>query len=254
MDNNNEYFEEEVIEAEYVEPKKKDWLLPVSILIAGVMISGSLIYMVGSNSSGQKQKSQTIVLGDNPPPSPSGELPPVGGRDVILGDAKAPVTLIEYGDYQCPFCGRFFHEVEPPLRDEYIKTGKVKMVFRNFQFLGPESIASGAAAECAKDQSKFWAYRDAIYTAETADGHENSGNLNRDLFLMLAQNAGLDMTTFTSCLDSNKYAERVNKDTADGQTLGVNSTPTVYINGEKVIGAQPYSVFKNVIDIALQKK
>lgn len=248
----NEYFEEEVVEAEAPQPKKRDWLLPASILFAGVMIAGSLIYAVGSKSSGQKPS--TITLGDNSPSAASGELPPVGNRDAVLGDAKAPVTFIEYGDYQCPFCGRFFHQVEPSLREEYIKTGKVKMVYRNFQFLGPESIAAGAAAECAKDQSKFWAYHDEIYKAETADGQENSGNLNRGLFLMLAQNVGLDMTAFTSCLDSNRYAEQVKKDTADAQTLGVNSTPTNYINGQQVLGAQPYSVFKNVIDIALQKK
>ncbi len=218
------------------QPKSGGWLLPVSIVIAGLMIAGS-VYYVGRQSVAQK-------------PSTTSD----GNRDAVLGNLEAPVTFIEYGDYQCPFCGRFFHQVEPPLREEYIKTGKVKMVFRNFQILGDESTAAGAASECAKDQGKFWQYHDALYTAETADGKENNGNLNRDLFLMLGQNLGLDMTSFTACLDANKYGDLVIKETNAGKTMGLDGTPTSFINGEKVAGSQPYSVFKTVIDIALQKK
>lgn len=249
----NDYFEQDNVEVEEPQPKKGSWLLPISILIAGVMIAGSLIYSVGKQSVAQKS-SATSDGGNAVSAAKYGELPPLGGRDAILGNPEAPVTFIEYGDYQCPFCGRFFKQVEPRLRDEYIKTSKIKMVFRNFQILGQESDAAGAASECAKDQGKFWAYHDELYKAETADGRENNGNLNRDLFLMLAQNAGLDMTAFVSCLDSNKYIELVKKETADGQAMGLTGTPTSYINGEQVVGAQPYSVFKSVIDIALQKK
>lgn len=247
-----EYFEQENIESQE-QPKRGNWLLPISILIAGIMIAGSLIYSVGKQSVTQKSAA-TGDSGNTVSSAKYGEVPPLGGRDAVLGNPEAPVTFIEYGDYQCPFCGRFFHQVEPKLRDEYIKTSKVKMVFRNFQILGQESTNAAAASECAKDQGKFWAYHDELYKAETAEGQENSGNLNRDLFLMLAQNAGLDMTSFTSCLDSNKYVELVKQETANGQAMGLNGTPTSYINGEQVVGAQPYSVFKNVIDIALQKK
>jgi protein-disulfide isomerase len=117
---------------------------------------------------------------------------PIGPRDVILGDPNAPVTFIEYGDYQCPFCARFFTDVEPLIKDQYVKTGKVKMIFRSYPFLGNESVLAAQAAECAKDQGKFWEYHDALYTAESQDAHENNGNLNRDLFLTLAQNLHLD--------------------------------------------------------------
>jgi protein-disulfide isomerase len=114
--------------------------------------------------------------------------------DVVLGDPNAKVTLVEYGDYQCPFCGRFFSEVEPLIRQNYIQTGKVNMIFRNFEFLGPESEASAEASECAKDQGKFWEYHDALYSAKVADtaGGENDGSLNRDLFLKIANNLGLN--------------------------------------------------------------
>lgn len=119
------------------------------------------------------------------------KAPDISGRDVVLGEQNAPVTLIEYGDYQCPFCARYFMEVEPLLREEYIKTGKVKMVFRNYPFLGPESVSAAEAAECAKDQGQFWAFHDALYNAEHQDGREHNGNLNNDLFFKLAKDLKL---------------------------------------------------------------
>ncbi len=231
----------------------KDFFLPTSILIAGVLIAGSVIYTAGKKSGNPATQP---ITGTNPPAASANlaEALKTGGRDVVLGDANAPVTFIEYGDYQCPFCGRFFTQVEPQLRDEYIKTGKVKMVYRNFQFLGTESTNAGAAAECAKDQSKFWVYHDELYRAEVADGQENNGNLNRNLFISLAKNAGFDVNAFTSCYDSNKYVDQVKKDTAAAQAIGVNSTPTNYVNGQTVIGAQPYAAFKAAIDAALATK
>ncbi len=239
-----------------LEQKSNNNFLAISILIAGILISGSVIYAsrrgnppqggaLAQNSNSQTQTAQT-------------SLPPVGGRDVVLGDPNAPVTLIEYGDYQCPFCGRMFTQVEPQLRADYINTGKVKMVYRNFQFLGQESVAAGEAAECAADQNKFWDYRDALYVAKVKDastgGSENDGFFRRAELLKLAQQVGLDIPGFTTCIDSNKYANQVEKDKNDALAIGVNSTPTSYVNGQQILGAQPYSAFKTVIDLALQKK
>ncbi len=248
----HEQKEEQIVEEK--SRQSNSFMLSASILIAGVLIAGSVIYSAGKSTGGSAP--QQVAVGNNQP-TPSANLAEalkIGGRDVILGDQNAPVTLIEYGDYQCPFCGRMFSQVEPQLRDEYIKIGKVKMVFRNFQFLGQESTNAGAAAECAKDQGKFWAYHDELYKAEIADGKENSGNLNRTLFVSLAGKAGLDVNAFTSCYDGNKHVSQVQKDRDAASAIGVNSTPTSYINGQLVQGAQPYSVFKSVIDIALQKK
>jgi len=230
----------------------KNNTLPVSILVAAVLISGSIIYAVGVfNSGGRAGKTSADLKSAAADQALKQEISP---RDVVLGDPKAPVTLIEYGDYQCPFCGKFFKDVEPPLRENYIKTGKVKMVFRNFQFLGPESTNAAEAAECAKDQGKFWTYHDALYAAELKDGEENNGNLKKELFIALAKSAGLDINAFTSCYDSGKYAAQVQKDTEDGQALGVNSTPTTFINGEKTQGALPYSQFQTIIENALKVK
>jgi len=227
-------------------------LLPASILLAAIIIAGSIVYLVSSRNQPTQQANAPSAT--STAQAPNAKLPDISARDVILGDANAPVSLIEYGDYQCPFCGQVFKEVEPQLRDEYIKTGKVRMVFRNFQFLGPESTNAGAAAECAKDQEKFWLYHDALYIAETKDAKENNGSLNRALFVKLAGSVGLDVPTFTTCLDSNKYVAQIGTEQTDATAIGVNSTPTTYINGQAIEGAQPYAVFKAAIDLALQKK
>jgi len=224
----------------------KNYLLPASIIVAAVLISGSIIYLVGSSKNGAGTSS------GNNQPADNQALQKETSEDVILGDPKAPVTLIEYGDYQCTYCIRFFETTEPLIRDNYVKSGKVKMVFRGFQFLGPESTLAGQAADCAKEQGSFWAYHDAIYQAEAKDGQENNGNMTKDFFVGLAKNTGLDVGKFTSCYDGGKYADAVNKGTQDAAALGVNSTPTLFVNGQIVKGALPYNQFQPIIESALK--
>ena len=169
-------------------------------------------------------------------------------RDVILGDPQAPVTVVEYGDYQCPFCGRFFSQTEPLLKESYVKTNKVRMIYRDMAFLGPESVEASKAAECAKDQGKFWAFHDALFTAEIKDGQEGNGNLNRDLFVKLAGDVKLDTKAFTACYDSGKYADVVQQITDQAHQIGVNATPTTFVNQTMIQGAQPFAQFKATID------
>lgn len=239
----------------------RDYFLPISILAAGLMVSGSIIYLVGAKNS--PGAGNTLPdAGGATPPAVAG-APQVSDRDVILGDPKAPVTLIEYGDYQCPFCGHFFTGAEASIRDQYVKTGRVKMVFKNFAFIDRfpgvpqgenESHDAAAAADCAKDQGKFWAYHDALFVSEIADGRENSGNLNRAEFLRLARNLNLDINTFTSCIDGKKYLTQIDKDTTEAQAAGVNSTPTTFVNGQKFQGALPFEQFQSVIESLLKSK
>lgn len=230
---------------------KRDMLLPASIMVAGLMISASIIYLVGSKDGGGK--AEPVPVGGGSAGGLATGPTEIGGRDVVLGDSNARVTLIEYGDFQCPFCAKFHVEVGPQLREEYIKTGKVKMVFRNLQFLGPESVEAGEAAECAKDQNKFWEFHDSIYDEELRDGKEHNGNLNRDFFLRTAQALGLDAGEFTACYDSNKYADQITQDRNAAAALGVNSTPTTFVNGRLLRGALPYADFKTVIEEELKK-
>lgn len=234
----------------------RDWILPASILIAAVMISGSIIYLVKSGTAGK-----AFVVADNngqgagaAAVAPSGDVTKLGERDVIMGEPNAPVTVVEYADFQCPFCGRFFSDAGAQIRNQYVKTGKVKMVYRDFAFLGPESVASAEAAECAKDQGKFWSYHDALYIAEIADGKEGNGNLNKTLFMKLAKDVGLDTDKFGACVDSNKYASVVSKSVSDAQAFGVNSTPSIFVGSQNILGAQPFSVFQTAIDKLLSAK
>ncbi|MBI3589558.1 MAG: thioredoxin domain-containing protein [Candidatus Liptonbacteria bacterium] len=235
------------------EPKKNDFLLPASIVVAGLMIAGSIVYLVGNKDNSNNPPANNP---SNNQAADASSILKIKSSDVILGDPKAPLTLIEYGDYQCPWCGKMYHESEQPLREEYIKTSKVKMVYRNFAFLGPESSAAAEAAECSKDQKQFWAFHDALYSAEISEtkngGIENSGNLTRDLFLKIATDLKLDLPSFTNCVDSKKYANKVEQDNSDGRTAGVKGTPSVFLNDQQIGGFLPFPEIKSSIDSLLK--
>ncbi len=206
------------MENESQQAPRRDYLLSVSILIAAVLISGSLLYSVGSkkNDASDLGLIKEQVLGGSQKTSALA----ISDRDVVLGDLNAPVTLIEYGDYQCPYCEKFFSGAELLIREQYVKTGKVKMIYRNFVVVdnfvpgSHESADAALAAECAKDQKQFWAYHDALYQAEGEDqgknprNFENNGNLNRDLFLKIVRDLKLDSAAFTACFDGKNTLRR----------------------------------------------
>ena len=225
--------------------------LPVSIIIAAVLISGSILYAVNRPTAvpaapaGGNNNAQPPVQAD------LGKLLAIGERDVILGDPKAPVTIIEYSDFQCPFCGRFYTQTEPQIKEQYIKTNKAKLIYRHLAFLGPESVEAAEASECAKDQGKFWAFHDELFETEIADGAEHNGNLNRELFVKLAGQVGIDVAKFSACYDGNQHAQVVSAETQSGQQSGVNATPTSFVNDKMIQGAQPFEQFKAAIDQAL---
>lgn len=227
---------------------KKDYFLPLSILVAAVLIGGAVIYSTGVKTV---NRDQVADLG-----GAAGSLltdEQLIDDDIILGDPKALVTVVEFGDYQCPFCGRFFSQTESQIKKDYIQTGKVKMVYRDFAFLGPESETAALAAQCAGEQSKYWAFHDRLFEIEVADGVENNGNLSASLMKSLAKELGLNQSQFNICLDSGKYKAEIEKDYNDGVTAGVAGTPATFVNGKLVEGAQPYSVFKDLIEAVLNK-
>lgn len=222
------------------------WLLPASILGAAVLISGSLIYTVMGRSG--IVAAPAPAAGD-PPAAVAVTAPAAEERDVILGKADAPVSIVAYEDFQCPFCAQYHEETEKAIRTAYVDKGQAKTVFRHFAFLGPESTAAAAASECAKDQGKFWEYHDALFAAESADGRENNGNLSRTLFMKLAKDIGLDEGKFGSCVDAKTHDAFVASQTKEGtDKYGVQSTPTVFVNDQKVEGAYPFATFQGIID------
>jgi len=225
--------------------KSSGVLLPGSIVAAGLLIAGALVYNVGSENLPTANSNQPV----NNATADSGSFL---DDDVVLGDPGAPVAIVEFGDYQCPFCGRFFRDAEQRLRADYIKTGKAKMVYRDFAFLGPESQGAALASQCAAEQGKFWAYHDRLFEVETLDSRENNGNLNAKLFQSLADELKLNRAQFDTCMSTQKYRAEVEKDYNDGVAAGVQGTPATFINGKLISGAVPYSVFQSEIESALR--
>lgn len=167
------------------------------------------------------------------------------------GSGSAQLNVVEFGDYQCPFCKKFFQETEPQIMQNYVNTGKVKFYFEGVEFLGPDSLTLGQGSWCADEQRKYYEYHDLIYSNQ---GIENSGWATPDKVKALAAGiTGLDTQKFNACLDSKKYESRVQQLTSFAQNVGVTGTPTNFIGDDQkgyipIVGAQPYDVFKQVID------
>ncbi|UCD03461.1 MAG: DsbA family protein [Candidatus Aenigmatarchaeota archaeon] len=182
-----------------------------------------------------------------PAPAPSPQAPPTVqvsvDDDAVLGEANAPITMIEFSDYECPFCTRFWEQTLPQIKTNYIDTGKVKFVYRDFPLsFHPNAQKAAEAAECAGEQGMYWEMHDKLF---------ETGQLDVSSLKQHAVNLNLDSSQFDSCLDSGKYASEVQKDMQEGASAGVSGTPTFFINGIKVVGAQPYAAFQQVIDAQL---
>ncbi len=161
------------------------------------------------------------------------------GNSPTWGSENAKVTVVEYSDFSCTFCERFFQLTYPQLQQQY--GDKIRFVYKNFAFLTQDSEPAAIAAICAHEQGKFWEYHDALFNDQHTRG--------RDSYIKFATSVGVpNIAQFTQCIDSNKYAATVQADTAQGQNYGVTGTPTFFINGVALVGAQPIDVFKSSID------
>jgi protein-disulfide isomerase len=229
---------------------KTKLILPVSILIAGVLISGSILYA-------RYNAGQNLPVGNGVIKKPAGPVKIDLTNAPSLGNPNAPVTIVEFGDFQCPYCQRYFQQNQTAFVNDYVNTGKARFVWKDYAFLGQESIWAGEAARCANDQGKFWAYHDYLYSHQ---GKENSGAFSKVNLKKFAVTLGLNTAQFNSCLDSDKYATLLQQETQEGSTIGVNGTPATFINSKLVsdssgqsVGAAPYATFKAVIDGILNK-
>ncbi|MBI2147342.1 DsbA family protein [Candidatus Woesearchaeota archaeon] len=174
-------------------------------------------------------------------------LNPLKGTNPFFGKKEAPVTIIEFSDFQCPFCRRFFEETYPKLKEEYIKTGKVKFYFRDFPLpIHPDAQKAAEAARCAGDQKKFWSMHDEIF--------KNQDAISVDYLQQYAEGIGLDMAAFSACLNSGAYEKEVQQDVDEGNDMGVAGTPAFFVNGIIIPGALPFEEFKKIIDGELAKQ
>ena len=166
--------------------------------------------------------------------------------DPVEGSKNAPVTIVEFSDFQCPYCGRFAIETLSQIKTNYIDTGKVKVVYKDFPLSFHENAQKAAeAAQCAFDQDKFWEFHDKIF--------QNQQDLSVISLKRFASELELNTEKFNGCLDSGKMAARVQKDVQEGASVGISGTPAFLVNGIGVTGAQPFEVFKQIIDSELSK-
>ena len=172
----------------------------------------------------------------------------------VLGNTNAPLTMIEFGDYQCTYCKKFFRETEGLVVENYVKTGKVKIMFKDFIVVGGDSANAANAAHCANDQKMFWLYHSILYN--NWDG-EDTGWASFERLHEFANELELDMDEFSKCMSESKWEELVNSSQTDGRIIGVTATPTFFIidqsnNILKITGAQRYDVFQEVVDSLLE--
>lgn len=193
-------------------------------------------------------------LAPQPPTPPTPPTRLATPDQSFRGDSVATVAIIEYADFECPYCGQYEHDIYPQISKDYIKTGKVKYFYRDLPLpMHPHAIIAARAARCAGEQGKFWEMHDSLFAKQ---------NLLRDIDMpSRAQDLGLDPAKFSECLSSDRYTDEIKKDAEEAQKMGIGGTPTFFIgkidpsgevtNLKMIIGARPYDTFKSVIDDAL---
>lgn len=193
--------------------------ISAAVAVVGVLIAVAVLTQGDDGGGGGE-----VIL---PKPRPEG----LEEHGRVLGPIDAPVTIIEYADFQCPFCRRVATSVLPTIEEEFILSGQAKLEMRPIAILGEESVLAAQAAECANDQGRFWDYHDTLYANQ---GRENSGAFSRENLKRFAKTLGLDMQAFEACMDSDNYASKVMNDTQVARRQGINKTPTILVNGREV--------------------
>jgi protein-disulfide isomerase len=212
----------------------------VAIFVLGMFTHA----MVESDDNGGGAQAQAAAP-VQPTAEPQPTVEPTVDDDPALGPEDAPVTIIEFSDFQCPYCARFQSETLPQILQNY--GDRVRFVYRDFPLTGlhANALKAAEASECAHDQGKYWEYHDLLF--------QNQSALDVDSLKGYAASLGLDTTTFNSCLDSDQKMDEVRKDEQDGLAAGVQGTPAFFINGQAISGAQPYAVFQEAIEAALKE-
>ena len=232
--------------------KPKLLIILVSIILIFTILNflTTMNLYIKINKMSQRFVSRQFPTGQLPSPSkpqPAARVSVSTENDAIKGQTNAPVTILEFSDYQCPFSARFYSQVLPEIEKNYVKTGKARFVYRDYPLPFHQNAQKAAeASECAAEQGKFWEYHDTLF--------ENQKDLETASLKKYAKNLGLDTAKFDSCLDSGKMASEVKKDTEDAAKYGVSGTPCFFVNGWRVSGAMPYNSFEEMIEKELKKK
>lgn len=232
------------------------YLIPLSIIIAGLIIAGSIIFIQMNTSEKKSLPNNEDINKENNKEeefinyffsSDVKEGIVVSENDHIRGNFNAPVTIVEYSDFECPFCN-VFHPTMKKILQDY--PDKVRWVYKHFPLEGihPQAFPAAEASECAWEQKGnegFWQFADLLF--------ENQERLGKKLYQELAQELNLDMNQFEQCVSSRKYQQKVKEDLQEGDSLGVRGTPGSFINGRIIEGALPYEMMKKIIDRVLNE-
>ena len=234
--NNPDVVIEERIEKE--KPLILQLALPISIIIAALIISGTVFFTRNSGNKVSESGAAKVKID-------------LGKNDQVIGSEKAKVIIYEFSDFQCPFCRRFWADSYAQIKRDYIDTGKVKLVFKHYPlpFHSAASV-SAEAVECAAEQGKFWELHDKIFSEQIKKGEGTIQYTEADI-KKWAKEISLNTESLSNCLASKKYQAKVAKDLELGNKLGVSGTPTFFVDGKQIVGALPYESFKSSIDEAL---
>lgn len=227
------------------------YLLGFLLIIASFLI-GVLITKISYLERNAGSSTSDVSIGAGEAQAPRGPVDVSEGHLPILGDKNAKVTMIEFSDFQCPFCKSMFDSSLPQIKKEYIDTGKVKFAYRHYPIssIHPNAQKAAEASECANEQGKFWDYHDQLFINQ-AEWESLEAEAAQAKFTEFAGTLGLDTANFGQCVSSGKFEEEVTKDLSDGTAAGVNGTPATFVNGILVEGAVPYQEFKAQIEQAL---
>lgn len=222
---------------------QKSWLVP-AIVVAVVAALSALAFTGGSKSSANPTSTSSSTGQSTEPTSLARRI---AGDPLAIGRVDAPVVLIEYSEFQCPFCGMFTRNTQPVLIKKYVTNGTLRIEWRDFPYLGPESTTAALASRAAADQGKFWQYHNALFAHQFSP---NSDHLTVPYLTGIAQNLGLNIDKFKIDMNSAATKDAVAVDFSEGQSIGVTGTPSFLVNSTPIVGAQPIQVFEQAIDLA----
>ena len=238
--------------------------LTIGAVICGIVVAGIIFgadYMSEQSESlieKQLKESDTIIEKLNDPIEEPVQVTLETFFDngsPILGDPDAPITLIEFGDYQCHFCNVHYKNTEHKLVEEYVMTGKINMIFKDYTIIGADSTVAALGAHCAAEQGKFWEFHHTLFNNY---GGENNGWAGQERIFVFAETIGVDMDKFIECNEKEYHKEKIAKSNNDARMLGITGTPAFYIISldtqqiEVITGAQPYETFERIIKSMLE--
>lgn len=222
-------------------------------LVTGIAITslcGLLAIIISAPFNSEELKADNNVVADveNNNPTPTAPAPSakvdieISDTDHVRGNKNAPITIVEYSDFQCPYCSKF-HDTLNQVMKNY--EGKVSWVYRHFPLdFHPYAAQAAEASECAADQNKFWEYNDALF--------KDQADIDEEIFAKLARDLGLNVGKFNECMTSGKYADKVESDYQSGIDIEVAGTPGAFINGKRLKGAVPYAELEAEIEALLK--